>query len=160
MALKRLNRDLLDVQSIDNTHFSATPRTVKEVTKTGEIKDTYDWYTWDAVIFGPSDTPYDGGIFKLLINIPTQYPYQPPTIMFMTKIYHPNIGTSGLICLDILKTQWSPALGITKSLLSILSLLSDPNPSDPYNPEAGKLYIQDKSAFDIIAKDWTNKYAV
>ncbi len=159
MALKRLMKDLKELQSGTYTHFSATPRVTQEVTTEGTVDEATDWFKWDAVIFGPSDTPYEGGIFKLQIDIPTQYPYRAPSCMFLTKVYHPNIGASGLICLDILKTQWSPALGITKTLLSILSLLSDPNPSDPYNPEAGKLYMRDKTAFDIVAREWTDQYA-
>jgi ubiquitin-conjugating enzyme E2 D len=77
---------------------------------------------WTGVIIGPDDSPYAGGIYKLNINFPPDYPFKPPKIEFVTKIYHPNINSRGSICLDILKSQWSPALTISKVLLSISSL--------------------------------------
>jgi ubiquitin-conjugating enzyme E2 D/E len=86
---------------------------------------------------GPEDSPYSGGVFFLNIYFPTDYPFKPPKITFATRIYHPNINSNGGICLDILKDQWSPALTISKGifliivLLSISSLLTDPNPDDP-----------------------------
>lgn len=82
---------------------------------------------WQATIFGPDDTPYAGGIFKLNIEFTKEYPFKPPKINFITPIYHCNVNKKGGICLDILKDQWSPALTISKVLLSICSLLSDPN---------------------------------
>ena len=84
---------------------------------------------------GPADSPFAGGVFKLSINFPTDYPFKPPKVNFETKIYHPNVNSAGVICLDILKDQWSPALTISKVLLSILSLLTDANPKDPLWPE-------------------------
>lgn len=80
---------------------------------------------------GPPDSPYSGGVFFLLIHFPTDYPFKPPKVNFTTKIYHPNINSNGSICLDILRDQWSPALTISKVLLSICSMLTDPNPGLP-----------------------------
>eukprot|EP01126_Amoeba_proteus_P029397 TRINITY_DN2899_c0_g2_i6.p1 TRINITY_DN2899_c0_g2~~TRINITY_DN2899_c0_g2_i6.p1 ORF type:complete len:120 (-),score=6.46 TRINITY_DN2899_c0_g2_i6:77-436(-) len=83
---------------------------------------------WNATILGPEDSPFAGGVFFLDIHFPADYPFKPPKIQFVTKVYHPNINRNGSICLDILKEQWSPALTISRVLLSISSLLCDPNP--------------------------------
>jgi len=117
-------------------------------------------YLWDAMIVGPTETPYAGGIFKLEIHFPTDYPFKPPKVVFNTKIYHPNISTNGSICLDILKDQWSPALTISKVLLSICSLLSDPNPKDPLMPEIADEYIRNRKMYEENALAWTTRYAV
>ena len=99
-----------------------------------------DIYYWRATIYGPKDSPYEGGIFFLDIHFPADYPFKPPKVSFVTKIYHPNINSAGGICLDILKDAWSPALTISKVLLSICSLLDDPNPEDPLTPEIAVIY--------------------
>ena len=87
-----------------------------------------DLFKWRGTIMGPSDSPYDGGIFFLEINFPQDYPFKPPKVKFETKMYHCNVNDKGWICLDILKDNWSPALTVAKVLLSIGSLLNDPNP--------------------------------
>jgi ubiquitin-conjugating enzyme E2 D/E len=114
---------------------------------------------WKAMIVGPADTPYAGGIFYLDVIFPVDYPFKPPEIKFITKIYHPNISDSGRICLDILKGQWSPALTISKTLLSLCSLLSDPNPDDPLMASIAIQYKENKKAFCKTASDWTRRYA-
>ena len=108
----------------------------------GPVND--DLFIWKGTIIGPDDSPYEGGIFLFSIHFPTDYRFKPPKITFLTKIYHPNINLNGSICLDILMDQWSPALIISKVLLSISSLLSDPNPDDPVNSEAANLYKTNK----------------
>lgn len=114
---------------------------------------------WTATIIGPQGSPYEGGIFTLSINFPSEYPFKPPTIRFITKVYHPNISSDGSICLDILKDQWSPALTIPRVLLSICSLLTDPNPNDPLVPEIARLYKDNRAQYEIKAREWTVQYA-
>ncbi len=96
----------------------------------GPVEDS-NIYVWGATIMGPSESPYSGGIFSLQIIIPTDYPFTPPKVQFVTKISHPNVRPDGSVCLDILKDQWSPALTITKARVCAaivpLSLLAHPN---------------------------------
>ncbi|KAF8565793.1 hypothetical protein P879_11018 [Paragonimus westermani] len=129
-----------------------------------------DLFHWQATIIGPVDSVYEGGVFFLNIGFPTDYPFKPPKVHFTTKIYHPNINSEGTICLDILQKQWSPALTIAKGkvvciydlsvLLSICSLLTDPNPDDPLCPEIARLYKLDRKKYSETAREWTQKYAM
>ena len=117
-------------------------------------------YNWKAQLFGPQGTVYEGGIFRVNINIPSDYPFRPPKINFETKIYHPNISNTGSICMDILKDKWSPALTISKVLMSITSLLNDPNPDDPLEPDIAKEYREDYEKFKQNAQSWTAIHAL
>ncbi len=123
----------------------------------GPIDD--DIFKWQAIIYGPDDSPYSGGIFKLNIDFPNDYPFKPPKIIFKTRIYHCNINKSGFICLDILKDKWSPSLTISKILLSITSMLDDQNPNDPLETEIADIYINDREQFINNAKKYTLIYA-
>ncbi|XP_061054315.1 ubiquitin-conjugating enzyme E2 T-like isoform X3 [Eubalaena glacialis] len=109
---------------------------------------------------GPNDSPYQGGVFLLTIHFPTDYPFKPPKVAFTTKIYHPNITSNGSICLDILRSQWSPALTVSKALLSICSLLCDPSPDDPLVPETAHTDKANREKYNRLAREWTQKYAI
>ncbi|XP_076942574.1 uncharacterized protein LOC143612485 [Bidens hawaiensis] len=117
----------------------------------------------DAEIEGPEDTVYEKGVFKINIQIPERYPFQPPIVTFGTPIYHPNIDTGGRICLDILnlppKGAWQPSLNISTVLTSIGLLLSEPNPDDGLMCEASKEYKYNKQVFDQKARSMTEKFA-
>ncbi|PON96890.1 Ubiquitin-fold modifier-conjugating enzyme [Trema orientale] len=119
-----------------------------------------DMFHWQATIMGPPDSPYTGGVFLVTIHFPPDYPFKPPKVAFRTKVFHPNINSNGSICLDILKEQWSPALTISKVLLSICSLLTDPNPDDPLVPEIAHMYKTDRMKYETTARSWTQKYAM
>lgn len=147
MALKRINKELQDLGRDPPAQCSAGP-----------VGD--DLFHWQATIMGPPDSPYQGGVFFLTIHFPTDYPFKPPKVAFTTRIYHPNINSNGSICLDILRSQWSPALTISKVLLSICSLLCDPNPDDPLVPEIARLYKTDREKYNELAREWTRKYAM
>lgn len=113
---------------------------------------------WRAVITGPPGSVYEDGIFELSIVFPPFYPFSAPKVTFNTRIFHCNIFEKN-ICLDILKDQWSPALTIDKVLLSIMSLLQDPNPRDPLNREAAELYCNNRGEYNRKAKEWVRLYA-
>ena len=121
--------------------------------------DTDNMYRWTATLFGPQNTPYEGGLFCLEINFSKDYPFRAPEIFFITPIYHPNINKSGIICLDILKEEWSPVLTIDKVLLSLSSLLSEPNPEDPLVSEIGSEMKNDIELYNKKAREYTKKYA-
>ncbi|KAL3569931.1 hypothetical protein D5086_029821 [Populus alba] len=142
MAAKRILKELKDLQKDPPTSCSAGP--VAE-----------DMFHWQATIMGPADSPYAGGVFLVTIHFPPDYPFKPPKVAFRTKVFHPNINSNGSICLDILKEQWSPALTISKVLLSICSLLTDPNPDDPLVPEIAHMYKTDRAKYEATARSWT-----
>jgi len=146
MAAQRISKELENLKKDPPANCSAGP-----------VGD--DIFHWQATLMGPGESPFEGGVFFLDINFPTDYPYKPPRVTFSTKIYHPNINSSGGICLDILKDQWSPALTISKVLISICSLLDDPNPDDPLVPSIAELYKRDKAEYFLKAKTYTLQFA-
>ena len=145
-SLKRITREFTNFNKDPPTNCSAGPE--------GD-----DLYHWSATIMGPEGSPYYGGVFYLNITFPSNYPFKPPKVSFVTRIYHPNINSSGGICLDILKDNWSPALTISKVLLSICSLLTDPNPDDPLVPEIARKFKDNRVQYEITAREWTQCYA-
>lgn len=108
---------------------------------------------------GPGGTPYDGGLYRLELFLPEQYPMEPPKVRFLTKIYHPNIDKLGRICLDILKENWSPALQIRTVLLSIQALLAAPEPDDPLDASVADHFKADRNGFEAKAREWNRVYA-
>jgi len=109
---------------------------------------------------GPEGTPYEGGRFDVDVVVPEAYPFHPPKIKFITKVYHPNVSsTSGTICLDILGDDWSPALTLGSTLISVQSLLSSPDPNDPQDAEVANHYLTSKESFNDTARYWTRIYA-
>ena len=123
----------------------------------GPVDD--DIFHWEGTIMGPTETVYEGGVFNLDIQFPKNYPFKPPKVRFQTKIYHPNINSGGFICFDIFKDNWSPALTISKVLLSICSLLTDPNPDDPLVVDIADEYVNEREKYNETAKTWTQIYA-
>lgn len=102
---------------------------------------------WQAVIFGPDDTPWEGGTFELRMTFSETYPADPPTVVFVSQMFHPNIYRDGKICLDLLQDKWSPAYGAKELLLSIQTLLNDPNPDSPAHIIASKMYEEDREQY-------------
>ena len=119
-----------------------------------------DMFNWEGTILGPDGSAYAGGKFILDIIFPKDYPFKAPKIKFKTKVYHCNISKDGSICLDIIKDQWSPILKISQVLISIQSLLCDPNPDDPLVSDIANAYKQNRKKHDKTAQEWVKKYAM
>mmetsp|Transcript_30543 Transcript_30543/g.76842 ORF Transcript_30543/g.76842 Transcript_30543/m.76842 type:complete len:156 (+) Transcript_30543:69-536(+) len=134
-ATLRLMSDLREMQKDAPEGASAAPMSEDNI------------FLWNATIFGPADTPWEGGIFSLRMTFCDQYPDKPPKVRFTTKVFHPNVYQDGTLCLDIIQNKWSPSYTVSSVLTSIQSLLTDPNCGSPANPEAAELYLQDKKAY-------------
>lgn len=100
------------------------------------------------------------GTFKLTLQFTEDYPNKPPTVRFVSRMFHPNIYADGSICLDILQNQWSPIYDVAAILTSVQSLLCDPNPNSPANSEAARLFSENKREYnrkvrEIVEQSWT-----
>ncbi|VDO05863.1 unnamed protein product [Rodentolepis nana] len=154
VALKRLTAEY--------KQFSCNP---PEGIMAGPIDDS-NFFEWEALIVGPSDTPYEGGLFSARLSYPPDYPHSPPKMRFVTKIYHPNIYPNGNVCISILhppgndphmyedaSLRWSPVQSTEKVLLSVVSLLSEPNCESAANVEAAKMFRENRKQYDEIVRN-------
>jgi ubiquitin-conjugating enzyme E2 D/E len=112
-----------------------------------------------GVFLGPANSSYEGGIFYTRWKLPREYSLKPPTVKFLTKIFHPNIDSRGRICADFLTTGYTPFYRLESLLLSLLSLLDDPSVDDPLVPEIARQYIADRPEYDRIVRQYTKNYA-
>ena len=109
---------------------------------------------------GPPKTPYENGFFIFEMIFHDDFPFRPPKFIFKTKIFHPNIDKNGFVSIDILRDEWSTAIrAFDKIIISIQSLLDDPNPDDFFNEEAAKLLKKDKKKYEITVKNYTSQFA-
>jgi ubiquitin-conjugating enzyme E2 A len=137
----RLSRELARLQS-DN---------LDDIISVVPIND----YCWHAKIKGPVNTPFENGVFDIQLTFDSDYPIKAPSVKFLTPMFHPNIYRDGKICIDILQSkEWTPALNVRTILMSIISLLMDPNPASPANRDAAELYKNDKITYESRVKDF------
>ncbi|CRK25331.1 hypothetical protein BN1723_003239 [Verticillium longisporum] len=133
-ARRRLMRDFKRMQTDPPAGVSASP-----------VPDNV--MTWNAVIIGPADTPFEDGTFRLVMQFEEQYPNKPPAVKFISQMFHPNVYATGELCLDILQNRWSPTYDVAAVLTSIQSLLNDPNTGSPANVEASNLYKDNRKEY-------------
>ena len=146
-ALKRIQKELTQFNKEAPEGLTAGP------------EDDSDMFKWNASLTGPENSPYEGGTFNLIMEFRKDYPFKPPKVEFTTKVYHPNVNSTGSICLDILKDAWSPDITVSQILIAIQNLLINPNIDHPLEEEIAKQYKENKEEYDKTAKEWTEKYA-
>lgn len=145
-------RILKEIRSIGDNHNEGFLLKVNE----------NDSKKWKAFLFGPPETPYEAGIFEVQITVGQDYPISPPKCVFSTMIFHPNVhDKTGEICVDILKSQWTPMWTLNSLCKAILSLMQDPNADSPLNCDAGNMIRNnDKEAFFDTAALYTATHAI
>ncbi|KAL1915245.1 uncharacterized protein VTP21DRAFT_7521 [Calcarisporiella thermophila] len=125
-----------------------------------------NFFEWEALIAGPEGTPYEGGLFSAILTFPRDYPLSPPTMKFTCPMFHPNIYPDGTVCISILhppgddpnmyessSERWSPVQSVEKILLSVVSMLAEPNDESGANIEACKIWRSDREAFNKTVRD-------
>ncbi|CAI5715360.1 unnamed protein product [Hyaloperonospora brassicae] len=143
-------------------------RLTKELTEL--TQNPPDWCTvstvddnlmhWHAVLTGPENSPYAGGVFHLDLQFPGEYPFKAPRVRFVTRVYHPNIKSqSGEICADVISENWTPTLNVLHCLTVIKQILEQPDMDNPLEPEIAKQMHENKVEFDKTATEWTKQYA-
>lgn len=119
-------------------------------------------HKWHVVLDGPANSPYAGGSFGIVVNLPPEYPFKPPAVTFSTRIYHPNVTNDNLgnICIGLLKAEnWKPASKLLSVLESVRNLLIEPQPDDPLEARIADEYRSDRKEYEKNAKAYVSRYA-
>lgn len=138
-VLRRLQSELMALMMGGESGISAFP-------------EEDNIFCWKGTITGSKDTVFEGTEYKLSFSFPNDYPFKPPKVKFETGCFHPNVDIYGNICLDILQDKWSSAYDVRTILLSIQSLLGEPNISSPLNPQAAQLWINQEEYRKMVVK--------
>ncbi|KAK9692310.1 hypothetical protein RND81_09G255300 [Saponaria officinalis] len=138
-VLKRLQSELMSLMMSGDPGISAFP-------------EEENIFTWKGTIQGSKETVFEGTEYKLTLHFPADYPFKPPKVKFETACFHPNVDGFGNICLDILQDKWSSAYDIRTILLSIQSLLGEPNTSSPLNTQAAALWSNQEEYRKMVEK--------
>lgn len=122
---------------------------IKALHKSGHLIETRDDGTLECLLQGPVDTPYEGQALKVNITLPQEYPFRSPSVGFVGNVYHPNVDyNSGTICLNVLNQEWTPVYNLVSIVETLLpQLLTYPNPDDPLNEEAARLFIDNMEEY-------------
>ncbi|KAJ0781215.1 putative ubiquitin-conjugating enzyme E2, ubiquitin-conjugating enzyme/RWD [Helianthus annuus] len=138
-VLKRLQSELMDLMMSGESGISAFP-----------VEDNI--FSWRGTICGSKDTVFEGTEYKLSLSFPNDYPFKPPKVKFETGCFHPNVDVFGNICLDILQDKWSSAYDVRSILISIQSLLGEPNTGSPLNTQAAALWSNQEEYRKMVEK--------
>jgi len=145
---RRIAKELADIQNDTESQIFCEPDNGSDLS---HLKASFP---------GPPDTPYEGGTYMVDVKIPPDYPFRPPTMSFLTKLWHPNVSSqTGAICLDTLGSAWSPVLTIKSALISLQSLLNSPEPKDPQDAEVATMLLNHPEQFKAKARDWAVRFA-
>lgn len=153
--------------NVENLHPQIIKKVVKELTSLSSdppegikvFTNEQDVTDIQATIEGPAGTPYEGGLFRVKLVLGKDFPSAPPKGFFLTKIFHPNVASNGEICVNTLKKDWKPELGVKHILLTVKCLLIVPNPESALNEEAGKLLLEKYDDYSKRAQWWTDIHA-
>ncbi len=149
MALKRLNAEYKQILQEPNYFYSVEP-------------NLKNFYHWDVILIGPPDSPFEGGIFKCQFKFPTDYPNKPPEFKFISQFPHPNIYPDGKVCISILhegkdewgyehiSERWNPSHSVNSILMSVLSMITNPNFESPANVDASVMWRQNWDQYKKI----------
>ncbi|KAH7560677.1 hypothetical protein ACOSP7_017028 [Xanthoceras sorbifolium] len=138
-VLKRLQSELMALMMSGDSGISAFP-------------EEDNIFCWKGTIQGSKDTVFEGTEYKLSLSFPNDYPFKPPKVKFETGCFHPNVDVYGNICLDILQDKWSSAYDVRTILISIQSLLGEPNISSPLNSQAAQLWSNQEEYRKMVEK--------
>ncbi|KAI9676344.1 MAG: Ubiquitin-conjugating enzyme E2 7 [Caeruleum heppii] len=154
IAHKRLLHDYRELTNDSPPGIIAGPR------------DESDLFLWDALIQGPEGTPFEGGIFAATLTFPKDYPIAPPVMKFEGEVWHPNVYPTGLVCISILhppgddpnhyehaSERWSPMQSVEKILISVMSMLAEPNDESPANVEAAKMWRDRREEYERVVRE-------
>ena len=150
---KRLLRELKDLSEYATINGTEGTPWRAGLSRVHQLDDFVAFFT------GSEFTPYAGGVFYVRFRLTVNYPFKAPICKMLTKVYHPNIDSRGRICLDVLYDQFSPSLTFEKLVISISSVLHSPNAEDPLVPEIAEMYVRDRTRYNAIARDYTQRYA-
>lgn len=117
-------------------------------------------YTWKVVMMGPPNSPYSGGKWTLQLNFPGQYPFKPPSILFLTRVFHPSVSKHGEICAALIGDNWGPTLNVRHCMTTIYGILASPSADHPLEEEIGALLREKPKDFEKQARKYTKKYAM
>ena len=151
-AKKKLLADFENIQKNPSDNFSTVPNKSNVM-------------IWNAVIFGPQDSPYEDGVFKLTMTFCDEYPYIPPQVQFTSKMFHPNIFSDGKVCPEILQNGWTPAIEVASILTIIRSILFNPSIKYEVNKKASEMFQNNfedykKEVENCVEESWTNEDSV